>query len=245
MADAFQPVTRIRCPDGEFIVDARPFELNEGGSSRVDIRYQFRGITLDALQYELYYKNLDSYLLRGQPAIYHLGLKLDTSGGSKKYGPDRGDTLYLQPSRFPAAQAERLATCLTARQTQIRQDMERTKIHGSILLGLMKTRAQLGVTGIARIVAADAPLLGVYGTGGNMILVERNGRVLLHSNSTVNNPAHAVQWGEVVAGTSVHPTLRLHRSIRLEESKYDGQHLLMEKDRRGHRLKEDFEVQWQ
>ncbi|MBF5005241.1 hypothetical protein [Diaphorobacter caeni] len=245
LANAFQPVTRISCPDGDFIVDARPFEWNEGGSSRVAMRYRFRGITLDALQYELYYKNLDAYLHQGQPAIYNLGLELDLSGNSKTYGPDRGDTLYLPPSRFPTAQVQRLATCLAGRQTQIRRDMKRAEIHGSALLGLMKTRAHPPVTGIARIVAADAPLLGVYQSNGNMIVVERDGRVLLHSNSTVNNPMHVVQWGEVATGHAPRTTLRLRRSIQLNGIDYDGQHLLKEKDQRGHRLKEDFEVQWQ
>lgn len=61
-ARSFQPVARLSCPNGEFVVDARPFDPNEAGSSAVDIRYRFRDVELAAIDYERYYSNLVSYL---------------------------------------------------------------------------------------------------------------------------------------------------------------------------------------
>lgn len=246
MANTFQPVTHLACPGGDFIVDARPWGENEAGSSQVELRYRYRGLALAAIHYERYYRNLDPWLRQGSPRIYNLGLNLDTSGGSRRHGYDQGDTLYLPPSAFTQVEVEDLFDCLAGKHTAtLRRDFERAQIGSSALLGLMKTRAGTGRNGVARLVHADAPLTGIYGSGWLLILVERGGRVLLHTNLTANNPAHSAPWGQAAAGADGRKLLRAQREVRLYGKVRDTSLFLAEPEKStGRPLQEDFRVEW-
>ena len=244
MASAFQPVAHLACPGGEFIVDARPWGENEAGGSRAEMRYRYRGVVLAAIRYEAYYKNLEPWLRQGSPSIYNLGLNLDTSGGSKTSGYDQGDTLYLPPSAFSQADVESLFDCLHKHHAALRGGFERAEITSSAFLGLMKTRTGTGRNGVGRLVYADAPITAIYGTGWLLIVVERGGRVLLHTNLTANNPAESAVWGEVIPGKQ--PVLRVRRELRFDGQMHDGALFLNEPETStGRRLRDDFRMEWQ
>lgn len=245
MAQSFQPIARLACPDGEFIADARPFGENAAASSAVELRYRYQGVELAAIHYEGYYQNLNSYLHQGKPPVFNLGLRLDTSGNSKNTGYEQGDTLYLPPSRFSAHQAERLVGCLVENHTTLRSAFERAEIKSSTLLGLMETRTGTGRNGVARIVHADAPLAGIYGSAWLLIVVERGGHVLLHTNYTAGNTAESAVWGQVIPGTGTKPVLRAQRHLLFQGKEREGAHFLPEANARGQRLQDDYEVQWQ
>lgn len=246
MADAYQPVTHLACPGGDFTVDARPWGENEAGGSQVELRYRYRGVALAATHYEAYYKNLDPWLRQGSPRIYNLGLNLDTSGASKRSGYDRGDTLYLPPSTFTQAEVEALFDCLAQRHAAaLRRDFERAEIGSGAFLGLMKTRTGTGRNGVARLVHADAPITGIYGSGWLLILVERGGRVVLHTNLTANNPAESVAWGDVGSGEGARRLLRARRQVQLQGQARDTSAYLREPEvATGRPLQEDFQIEW-
>lgn len=245
-ASAFQPVTHLACPGGDFVVDARPWGEDEAGGSQVELRYRYRGVVLAAIHYELFYKNLDPWLRQDSPRIYNLGLNLDTSGDSRRSGHDQGDTLYLAPSAFTQAEVEGLFDCLGQRHAAaLRRDFERAQITSSTFLGLMKTRTATGRNGVARLVRADAPITGIYGSGWLLILVERGGRVVLHTNGTANNPAESVVWGQAAADTGGRRLLRAQREIRLYGQIRDAALFLPEREKSsGRQLQDDFRLEW-
>jgi len=246
MADTFQPVTHLACPGGDFIVDARPWGENEAGSSQMELRYRYRGMVLAAIHFEAYYRNLDPWLRQGSPRIYNLGLNLDTSGTSKRSGYDQGDTLYLPPSAFQQAEVEDLFDCLVQRHAAVlRRDFERAQITSGAFLGLMKTRAGTGRSGVARLVHAEAPITGIYGSGWLLILMERGGRALLHTNMTANNPAESVVWGQAIPGLNGQKALHVQREVRLNGKLRDTSLFLPEPEKStGRRLQDDFRVEW-
>lgn len=245
MANAFQPVTRLSCPGGEFIVDARPWGENEAGSSQREMRYRYRGVVLQAINYEAHYKNLDPWLHQGSPRIYNLGLNLDTSGASRAHGYDQGDTLYLPPESFTQTEVEDLFGCLGQHHAALRRDFENTQITSSTFLGLMKTRTGTHRNGVARLVHAAAPITALYDGGVLLILVERGGRVLLHTNFTANNPAESAVWGEVLADAGPRPLLRVLHQVPIYGKRRDGSGFLTAPQlRTGRRLQDDFRIEW-
>jgi hypothetical protein len=248
MAASFQPVTRISCPGGEFIVDARPYDESEAGSSATQLRYRYRGIELAAINYETYYKNLDAYLHQGDPPIFNLGLNLNTTGRSASGGTyEMGDTLYLPPSTFSQAEVQDLSDCLVGEkaQLQLRHNFESAVIRSSTFLGLMRTEASIGRTGVARLVRANAPLTGIYGRDWFRILVERRDRVLLHTNFTVTSTAESVVWGNVVTNRHGKPTLQAPRYIQFNGEQLDMTRELLAENRTGRRLQDDYRLEWQ
>lgn len=243
MAKSFQPVSRLACPDGDFIVDARPYGENEAAGSAVEMRYRYKGTELAELSYEGRYASLAPYLRQGNPPIYNFGLRLDSDGKGGYGGQyENGPTLYLPPSDFSAAETERLATCIAERHAAIRSDFERAVITSSTFLGLMKTRAKLGIDGIARIVHADAPIVGLYGDDGYCVVIERGGRVLLHTTYTGNTASGAVVWGVVESRPSGRPVLRARQRIVFAGEEREGKHYLLAANFRGRLLKDDYMV---
>ncbi len=243
-ARPFQLILSLACPDGDFVVDARPYDGNEAGGSQVERRYRYRGTELAFINYENYYHNLNSYLHQGDPTIYHLGLELDTSGESRTGGVyQTGDTIYLPPDRFSSIEAERIATCLAKNQDVIHNAFKSKTIHGRTFLGLMKTRANVALSGIARIVFADAPIVAIYGHFLRIIVVERGGRVVLLTTLVTSAPADSAVWGHVVPSKRGKAVLRAQRRIMLEGKVLEGIHLLVEKNARGARLQDDFTVE--
>lgn len=247
MSQSFQPVVSLPCADGEFIVDARPYRANAAGTSAVELRHRYRGVRLEGIDYEAYYRNLDRYLHQGAPTVYNLGLRLDTRGQSRSGGDghQRGDTLYLPPGAFSAIQVERLADCLARQQARLQQAFATAEVRGSTFLGLMKTRAGIGRDGIARLVHADAPLLGVYGDGSRLVLVERGGRVLLQTNHTAGSAAESTEWGRLSPRAGKKPVLRVQRRLLFQGQEREGAQFLGMTNAQGQGLQDDYDVEWQ
>ncbi|MDR1990994.1 MAG: hypothetical protein LBQ09_12285 [Acidobacteriaceae bacterium] len=241
-AASFQPVASLSCPNGAFVVDARPFNPNEAGSSAVEIRYRYRKIELTAIQYERYYNNLDPYLRDETAPIRDLGLHLDTSGLSQFGGSgyDVGHTLYLPPASFSRADFDSLAECIASHQTTLRDNFARADISGSYLLGLVHTHAGIAQTGIARLIYGETPLAGIYGNAWYVVLVERAGRVLLHTNYTANNAPEVVQMGQVVIARAGKRTIQMPPTIQFAGKTYETNIFRSEKDRHGRSLGDDY-----
>lgn len=243
MANSFQPVSRLACPDGDFIVDARPYGENEAAGSQVEMRYRYKGVELAALSYEGRYASLAPYLRQGNPPVYNFGLRLDSEGKGGYGGQyESGPTLYLPPTEFSGGEAQRLATCIAEHHAAIRSDFERAVITSSTFLGLMKTRAKLGATGIARIVHAEAPIVGLYRDDWHFVVVERSGRVLLYTSYTGNTVNESVVWGRVEPQPGDRPALRARQRIVFAGKEREGKHHLLTADFRGRWLKDDYRV---
>jgi hypothetical protein len=243
-ASSFQHVASVSCPNGEFVVDARPFNPNEAGSSAVDIRYRYRGVELTAINYERYYKNLDPYLQNEKAPIRGLGLRLDTSGLAHPGGSgyDYGDTLYLSPSSFSRSDFDNLAECIAHQQMILRDDFARAVISGAYLLGLHQTRAGIVQTGVARLIYGEAPVVGIYGNAWYVVLIERTGRVLLHTNYTANNVSESVQLGQVVVSHSGNRMIQAPSTIQFAGKTYETNVFRSEKDSHGRSLGDDYMI---
>ena len=180
-AARFRPIAQTQCDEGRFVVEARPYQGNMAGTSRVALRYLYQGVSLAALRYEAYDHELDAYLLADRKRTVEFGLSTDRDDPELKYGYyDNGDTLYLPPERFTEAQFVSLAECLWYARKMLRIELESSKIKGRTAFGLMKTQASSGVNGIARLVYAPFPFLGVFGNRHRLILVERDGSIVIH-----------------------------------------------------------------
>ena len=242
-ARSFQPILRLACPSGEFAMDARPYEGNAAGSSRVEQRYRYRGVDLAFINYEAYYHNLNSYMRQASRMTYHLGLELDTSGASKTSGAyQSGDTIYLPPNRFSSDEARQLASCLAMNQHIIRDAFQTNVIRGRTFLGLMATRSRISHSGVARVVFADAPIKDIYGDFIDIVVVEKTGRVVILTNLVASTPADSVVWGYVVSSKRGKPVLRAKARVMLAGKELEGIHFLVEKNARGSRLKDDYSV---
>ena len=242
VAHASERILELDCAGQPFVVEARPFAENAAGSSQVDVRYRYRGQPLAAIRYEIFYKNLDAYLQRDAERTRTLGLNLDTSGANRRHGHDWGDTLYLPPDAFSTAEFERLATCLGGERERIRHTFANASITSHTFLGLMKTRASMPVTGIARLVHAPTPIAGLYGIGNwYFVLVDANGQVLVHSDFTANNPPVSTTLGEVRRDGG-RPTLLAPAHYRLDGKAYETRDLLTLTDRHGRRLGDDYRL---
>ncbi len=241
----FQPVAKISCPNGEFVVYARPFDPNEAGSSAVDIRYRYRGIDLAAIDYERYYNNLSPYLRDENAVVRDLGLHLDTSGLPRyAYAGDydRGDTLYLPPASFQPSDFDSLAECIAHQQAALRDSFARADISGSYFLGLLKTHVGIARTGVARLVYGEAPLVSIYGSTWYVILVARTGRVLIHTTYTSNNASEAVLLGQVVTSGRGKRSIQAPSTVQLAGQTIQTKLLRSEKDRHGRTLGDDYEI---
>ena len=243
MAAGWQAVAQLACPDGALLIDARPYAYNEAGGMALELRYRYRGQVLEAVDFERYYLNLDGYRLRDPARNYNFGLDLDTRGLSASSGTERGDTLYLPPSRADAAEARRLADCIADNRAWLR-----TRLHGAVivsrsLLGLMRNTAQLQLDGIARLIHAQSPFLGIY-QHTHLLLILRDGRVMAQTDMTANNPADAVQIGRVESAGKGRPTLRLRAHYRLAGVEHETRYLrLWPHHRSGRALQDDYRIE--
>jgi len=195
----YQSVARIASPDGELIIDARPYNPNEAGSSGVILRYRYRGIELPQLHYASDETNriFTPYLQRDAERIHDLGLNPQRGHWFNPAYPQRGHTLYLPPSQFSAEEVERLADAIRANQAALREAFMQTKIRGRFLL-FMETQGTIYLDGIARIIHAEFPFVDSYAGGWLTVIIERDQRVTLHSTYRgKNHPPETVTWGEL------------------------------------------------
>ncbi len=246
-AASFQMVVELDCGLGTFVVDARPFAANEAGSSRVDVRYRYRGESLTALRFEDYYRNLDSYLHADKPLTVDFGMQLDRSRDAvlKRGKYEAGDTLYLSQAKFSRAEFDALANCLRLHNKTLRSRFAEVVVRGRSMFGLASTEASLGVQGIARLVHAEAPLMGVYGEGGYLVLVERSGRVVLHTNYTPNNASSSAVVG-LVRTEGNKPVIRATKTVNFEGKPQDVPALLRHgmRNRLGRDLSQDYNIEF-
>lgn len=243
MAAGWQAVAQLACADGALLIDARPYAHDEAGGMALELRYRYRGEILEAVDFERYYLNLDAYRLRDPTRSYNFGLDLDTRGLAASSGTERGDTLYLPPSRADAAEARRLADCIADNRAWLRARLRGAVIVSRSPLGLMRNTAQPPVDGIARLIHAPSPFRGIY-RHTHLLLILRDGRVMAQTDMTANNPADAVQIGRVDDAGEDRPTLHLRARYRLAGTAYDARHLrLWPHHRSGRALQDDYRVQ--
>lgn len=243
MAAGWQPVVQLACPDGALTIDARPYNRNEAGGSMLELRYRYRGQALDAVHFEGYYRNLDGYRLRDPARSYNFGLDLDTTGLSTFGDHERGDTLYLPPSLADAAEVRRLADCIADNRALLHARLRNTVIVSHSLLGLMRNTARPQMDGIARLIHAESPFLGIY-QHTHLLLVLRDGRVMAHTDFTADSPADAVQIGRVEQVSKGRPTLRLKARYRLRGKLEEARYLLRwPHHRSGRALQDDYRIE--
>jgi|GEM_PF-558877 len=214
----YHRIARLACPDGKFVITARSevfssydFNYGFGLDAELYIRYRYRGITLFHLRYGDYHSYLRGYL------------QADTSRTHKIGRSQRGYTLYLPPSRFSADEVERLASCIRANQSQLRQASSKTIRARSWLL--WKNNVTIN-TNIAHLIHADPPLVDIYSSNDVVMIMERTGRIRLLPNQ--RNATEALDWGEI------RPPRwfwfwgkpRVHvKAVRLGEKTYDSDHV--------------------
>ena len=245
MAAGWQAVAQLDCPDGALLIEARPYAHNEAGSMALELRYRYRGQALDAVEFERYYLNLDSYRLRDPARSYNFGLDLDMRGLSASSGSERGDTLYLPPSHADAAEVRRLADCIADNRAGLSTRLQDTVIVSHGLLGLMRHTARPQRDGIARLIHASSPFLGIY-EHMHLLLILRDGRVMAQTRLTANNPADAVQIGRVEHAGNSRPTLRLRAHYRLAGIDYEARDLRRwPHHRSGRALQDDYRIEWE
>jgi hypothetical protein len=242
MAADWQDVARLDCPDGALVIDARPYARDEAGGMALEVRYRYRGQVLEAVRYERHHLNLDGYRLRDPARSHHFGLDLDTSGLSEPDGRERGDTLYLPPAQADADEVRRLADCIADHRAELRTRLRDTVLTSRSTLGLMRHSASPQLDGIARLIHAESPFLGIY-QHMHLLLVLRDGRVMAQTDYTANNPADTVQIGRVESSGNRRATLHLHAHYRLGGSAHDARHLrLWPHHRSGRALQDDYRI---
>jgi len=185
----YQLIARLDCPDGEFVIEARPFSPALAGHASLDIRYRYRGIRLIEIQYNLYYKKLLHYLHQIEPS-----LREELTGW--------GRTLYLPPAQFHIDEVDSLAACINENQSVLAEASNNKVIEGRFLLGVVKTKSELKpyrCHEIDALVNAESPIIDLYGRGnGETIVIERNGRVMLYLGSSEDAAPDIVTWGQVL-----------------------------------------------
>jgi len=205
----YQLIARLDCPDGEFVIDARPYNPALAGSASLHIRYRYRGIRLIEIHYNNYNKRLQHYLHQIEPS-----LREEITGW--------GRTLYLPPAQFAQDEVNRLAACINENQSVLAKASDKD-IEGRFLLGLVKTRSEVKpyrCHEIDVLINADSPITDIYGIVDTTIVMEPGGRVMLHLDS-----GEVVIWGKVLPprwGLGK-PKLQL-QSVTLHGKTYDSQY---------------------
>ena len=149
----------------------------------------------------------------------------------------------MPPSRADAAEARRLADCIADHHELLRARLRDTVIVSHSLLGLMRHTASPQLDGIARLIHAESPFLGIY-QHAHLLLVLRDGRVMAQTDSTANNPADAVQVGRIERAGRSRPTLRLRAHYRLGGDMHEARYLHRWPHHRGGRaLQDDYRIE--
>lgn len=243
VASSWLPFVQIGCAGGSLEIDARPHTHNEAGGMSLELRYRYRGQLLDAVRYERFHHNLDRYRLRDPERSYNFGLNLDTSGLSDSGSSERGDTLYLPPARAASADARSLADCIAAHRALLRNRLRDGVVISQSFLGLMRNSATPQLDGIARLIHAESPFVGIY-QHTHLVVILRDGRVIAHTGYTANNPSDAVQIGQILQGGAGQPALRLRPHYHLGGKLQNARHLyLWPHHRSGRALQDDYRIE--
>jgi len=210
----YQLIARLDCPDGEFVIDARPYNPTLAGVAWLDIRYRYRGITLTTILYNRYDKHLLNYLHPIDPAL-------------REQITGMGRTLYFPPEQFDTEEINRLGACINANQWELEKASQKT-IVGHFFFRLVTNRREASdykPHEIDVLIRADSPIVDLYGDSGLTMIIERGGRVvLLIKPAGTNVPAEAFTWGKVLPPRFGFgkPRLELHPVIFRDET-YDSQ----------------------
>jgi len=194
----YQTIIRLHAPDGEFVIEGLPFLPNEAGSSAIDVRYRYRGIELESIGYGHPDRPLYAYLRQDSARVRDLGLSTEAEWREAEHRARRGTTLYLPPSQFAAAEVDRLADFIRANQDTIYHACRNATVHGSFLLGLLKTKAHVGGVGIARLVHADRPFFDVFGSTYLLVVIHHDGSVVLTSMYKSFTSPEVATWGKML-----------------------------------------------
>ncbi|KXU35428.1 hypothetical protein AXK11_06520 [Cephaloticoccus primus] len=236
-AARYQTIIRLQAPDGEFVVDALPYNPNEGGSNAIHVRYRYRGIELTDIYFGHYWRLSEiqlGYLKRDEAQIRALGLNPKPGQWYEKK-PQEGATLYMPPSQFSAEEVDRLAAFLRENQALIRSAFKSTDIGMRFLL-FFKTSAKIQLHGIAHLVHAELPLASVSWGHHSLqaVIIEREGRVLLYSSTDKRKPAEIITWGEVLPPRKGSRKPRM--ILRPVTPQFDSKHIYDSKLMKGTRM---------
>lgn len=95
---------------------------------------------------------------------------------------------------------------------------------------------------MARLVYGEPPLVGIYGDAWYVILVERTGRVLLHTNAERTEAPESVLLGQVVASHWGKLIIQAPSTIPFAGGTYQTKVFRSEKDRHGRSLGDDYDI---
>ncbi|WP_156468829.1 hypothetical protein [Cephaloticoccus capnophilus] len=184
----YQLIARLDCPDGEFVIDVRPYNPSLAGTAFLDIRYRYRGVVLTGISYNGYDKYLLKYLHQVDPEL-------------REQITRSGFTLYFPPEQFGADEVARVAACINANQWELEKASYKN-IFGKFSFGLVSTRTELShykPHEIDLIICANSPIADLYSDDYLTIIIEREGAViLLIEPAGTKVPAEAFSWGKVL-----------------------------------------------
>jgi len=178
-------IARLDCPDGEFVMDARPYNPTLAGIAWLDIRYRYRGTRLVAIPYAAYHEQVQNYLHQVEPNLRNLN----------------GYTLYFPPAQFSADEVSRVASCLFDNKELLKQASDKD-IEGRFLLGLITAGSNAKnhkPYQFAFVINEESPIVDIYGDSHLAIIIERSARVMLLVNPYEKDiPAELFTWGKVL-----------------------------------------------
>jgi len=210
----YQLIARLACPDGEFVIEARPYNPSLAGVAWLDIRYRYRGIVLTTILYNAYDKHLLTYLHQINPE-----LREQITGA--------GRTLYFPSEQVDTDEMNRLAACINANQWELEKASQKT-IVGHFFFRLVTSSAKASdykPHEIDVLIRAESPIVDLYGGSDLTIIIERSGRVvLLIRPQGTKVSSEAFTWGKILPphfGFG-RPRLELHPVIFHDET-YDSQ----------------------
>lgn len=243
LAANWQSIASVSCDDSAFLIDGRPYARNEAGGSKLELRYRYRGLVLEAINFEDHYRNLDAWRPDGATPVIEYDLRLNLAGLRAPGGTwQRGDTLYVDPDAVGAEEFRALGECLYWHRRYLGNALQSTTISSrGGLLGMGTYRTTPQRDGIARLVHARSPLVGIYRHTG-LLIVERSGQVLLRSNLAANSPAEQVVLGQVIAGRGT-PVMRLREGMMFRGEPFSVAWLRVWRDHRGHRVADDYRIE--
>lgn len=245
MAEKFQTVLNIECSGEFFVVQGRPYNKNEAGSSSIELQYLYREKPLQSMNYESFYKNLDFFLMKDKEQTRIFGLQLITDGASHFGGSyEAGHTLYIPPTDFLKSDFENLSLCIEKNSSKIKEGFKNAIIKGSFLFGLMETKAKVGLNGIARLIYANSPILQIYGHHP-FILIERSGSVSIRTNFTANNSSESLIIGSVLPRADLKKVLRVSSYFMFQGTKRIFSDFTALENSNGQMLKEIYEFEFQ
>lgn len=234
----FQEVFTLTCADIVLTAEARLFSPNEGGSAKKELRFRVGKTNIHNIRIEEYYKNLDEFLPKDAPSL-DFPLKISTDGLNHYGGEyEYGVTLFIPPSQFSKKEFENIHTCISDNFPYVREVMQNKVLKESYLLGLYSVKTTLGLDGIAKMIYAEFPFMGIYTNGRYALFIINNRDAILKVNNTADDNKYREHIG-YVSNEKLHVQAQ---HIMFENSLFDLNHLLLFRDRSGEKLSERYDL---